>query len=341
VQQVFQVSPDGSHVYFVARGVLTGSASNSLGETATNGAENLYVFERDAEFPTGRTSFITSLKLEEIQRLPTAVTQDGHFFAFSSFTGVGGVFFYDAQSGELTQVSPSGVIIKGASLGFSAISSDGSYLVFESRTALALGAVEGVNNVYEYHDGVVYLISDGHDATLTEGQPSVRVRGVTASGGDIFFTTADRLVGQDTDTQQDFYDARVDGGFPAPVVPGSCVGEGCQGQSSGVPGFASPASTVSSGAGNVVAVPLVGPVLKPKPKSRALTRAQKLADALKACERQPRKRRAGCDARARGRYGGKPGVKKKSVGGKLGAKAKAKQAGAKPKSVAIKASKGR
>ncbi len=60
VQSVMAVSSDGSHVYFVANGVLSGVA-NSQGQTATDGAENLYVYERDASYPDGRVSFIAAL----------------------------------------------------------------------------------------------------------------------------------------------------------------------------------------------------------------------------------------------------------------------------------------
>ena len=60
VQGVVAISPDGSHVYFVAQGVLTTTA-NGQGQTATAGANNLYVFERDAAYPDGWTSFIATL----------------------------------------------------------------------------------------------------------------------------------------------------------------------------------------------------------------------------------------------------------------------------------------
>ena len=58
VQSVPYVSEDGSHVYFYAKGVLT-SGANSTGEHALAGGENLYVYERDAEYPSGRTVFVT------------------------------------------------------------------------------------------------------------------------------------------------------------------------------------------------------------------------------------------------------------------------------------------
>lgn len=57
VQGVVRVSEDGSHVYFVAEGVLT-KAANSEGATALAGQRNLYVFDT----LTGRTAFIATLQ---------------------------------------------------------------------------------------------------------------------------------------------------------------------------------------------------------------------------------------------------------------------------------------
>ena len=79
--------------------------------------------------------------------------------------------------------------------------------------------------------------------------------GLSPSGADIFFETADRLVPQALDTQQALYDARIDGGFPAPVslLP-TCTGDACQGQLSPAPTLLSPGSEFQAG-GNP---PLVG-----------------------------------------------------------------------------------
>ena len=60
VQGVVRISDDGSHVYFVAQGVLT-SVKNSGGQEAQAGADNLYVYERDAAYPAGHTQFIAAL----------------------------------------------------------------------------------------------------------------------------------------------------------------------------------------------------------------------------------------------------------------------------------------
>jgi hypothetical protein len=315
VHHVFKVSRDGSHVYFVAQGALSGAA-NSQGQHPAAGGENLYVFERDAQLPSGRLSFIATLSSSDSDECDShschgaTVTPDGRFLALTSSadltpgdtSGAQQVFRYDAQTGELVRVSigQNGFNDNGNTNTFDAsippqypdsngnhplaISNDGAYVVFQSADGLTPLALNGkqeefetelggekrretyyANNVYEYRDGNVYLISDGQDATQVGGHSSVQLDGISASGNDIFFETADRLVAQDVDTQVDVYDARIGGGFPAPVslLP-ACSGDACQGQLSPSPVLLSPGSEFQAG-GNP---PLAGSASATKPKSK-------------------------------------------------------------------------
>ncbi len=66
VQGVARVSEDGSHVYFVAKGVLT-QGRNAEGSEPIDGKANLYVYERDARYPDGHTTFIATLLTPETQ----------------------------------------------------------------------------------------------------------------------------------------------------------------------------------------------------------------------------------------------------------------------------------
>jgi hypothetical protein len=94
----------------------------------------------------------------------------------------------------------------------------------------------------------------------------------------VFFVTMQQLVGQDTDRQYDLYDARVDGGFPAPVSPVVCAGEGCRGAPSGASVLGVPGSVTFSGAGNLVvsaALPAAGAPKAKKPKPRVKRRKQR------------------------------------------------------------------
>jgi hypothetical protein len=156
------------------------------------------------------------------------------------------------------------------------ISENGSKVFFESPLALTPGALDdacayensfgeceaAAQNIYEWEAGHVYLISDGRDAHSRFRFSATSLIGATPSGEDVFFSTADPLVSQDTDTQVDFYDARVDGGFPAANPAPSCHGETCQG-----PLAESPATTSVASAG-VVGTSKLKPTHKRKKKHK-------------------------------------------------------------------------
>jgi hypothetical protein len=363
VQGVARVSEDGSHVYFVAKGVLT-ATPNGEGEAPQAGADNLYLFDSI----TGSITFVGRLLEADAQDWATedhrpvqtnlcatgeADCEPGRFLIFESdshFAGVEDtstvrqVFEYDAQTHLLVRVStgqksavyPEGFgddgnateIEEAANIlspefrqyarpaeatSVLSLSADGM-VVFGSDDALTPLAVEHHENVYEFREGNVYLISPGdEDAPLdegTEGQ-SARSLGTDESGDDVFFASTESLVPQDVDTQSDWYDARVGGGFPAPVASPGCVGEACQAPGGVSLTFGTPSSAEFAGAGNV---PKLIPALKLTiVKRKSLTRAQKLSKALVACRRLSKRRKAACTAAARRKYGPvshKPGVKK-------------------------------
>jgi hypothetical protein len=351
VQGVVRISQDGSHVYFVAHGVLT-NAPNSQRQTAQAGMNNLYVFERDAQVPAGHTAFIATVAPEDEElwgersnsdiNRPAQATPDGRFLVFRSHaaltpddtsSGVWQVFEYDAQTGGLVRVSSGqdgfnnngntnvdNATIPPQFFGNGdagdqpqqlALSEDGSYVVFESADGLTPQALNNVvidsqgdkaHNVYEYHDGNVFLISDGHDVSVAgNGTGSnVSLLGISQSGADIYFKTASQLVPQDVDTQQDIYDARMGGGFALSASPAECVGEACQGTLAATPFAPVPGSASQLGGDNLTPAP---PPKAGKPKTAAEITAEKLSKALKACRaKRNKKQRAACEDKARKRY---------------------------------------
>jgi sugar lactone lactonase YvrE len=244
VQSVVAVSEEGSRVYFIATGVLT-STPNDHARTAEAGKDNLYVWEApSAGHPAGRTAFIATLPEPSLK--DAQATPDGRYLVFTTTADVTAddtstvfqAFRYDSQTGELVRVSVGEngynedgntdlypAVLASAKLGRVTVSEDGSYIVFQSSDALTPQVNGGKHNVYEWHDGNVYLISDGSDTQQRAG-----LIGMDATGTNIFFTTADQLVGQDTDEDIDIYDARIDGGFPAPTPEAGCgASEGCPG----------------------------------------------------------------------------------------------------------------
>jgi hypothetical protein len=356
VGRVEEISTDGSHVYFIAQGVLTGAA-NEFGQVARSGANNLYVFERDAAYPQGHIAFITTLSARdvaaangfglEVGGVHANVTPDGRFLVFTSSgdltpddtstSGARQVFRYDAQTGQLIRLSigeqgfgdngnrfvptacrpfgcagdaaiaPAGPTVSG-NRSDPTMSNDGSYVFFTSPVGLTPGALDEVNigenltalqegfphvpvyaqNVYEWHEGRVSLISDGRDSAYAASFGSltdVQLIGSDASGANVFFTTSDALVPQDVDTELDIYDARVcTASEPCPsppAPPAECSGEGCHGVPAGAPGALGVGSVAFSGPGNI-AQPAAAPAKhkakarpKAKPKKRRRHRARR------------------------------------------------------------------
>jgi hypothetical protein len=120
VEGVARVSPDGSHLYFVAEGVLSGPNAEGKSPSSAPEARNLYVFERDAAVPDGRTTFIATLSPQDEldwgarDIRPVTVSSDGRFLVFLSVADLthegvqptaAQVFQYDAQTGALVRAS--------------------------------------------------------------------------------------------------------------------------------------------------------------------------------------------------------------------------------------------
>jgi len=372
VQGVMALSPDASHVYFIAKGVLS-TAANDRGQTAQAGADNLYVFERDATFPAGHTAFIAGLPstdeeewAEEPGR-PANVTPDGRFLVFvshgdltaddTSASGAQQVFRYDAQSGQLNRVSigndgyndngnrsaptpcnAANDCSEEARLARSArtarsdpsMSNDGSRVFFESPVGLAPHALDDTvirseegetnyaENVYEWEQegagscpkgrsaGCVFLISDGRDVSVNYGGvsvctiSSVCLLGADEQGQNVFFATSDQLRRADTNTEVDYYDARVcEAESPCitepPPPPAPCSEEECHGTPAAQAPPPGGGTLTLNGAGNLTPSPAV---------KKPLTNAQKLAKALKVCHKDKKKaKRRSCERSAYKKYG--------------------------------------
>jgi hypothetical protein len=336
VQGVMAIAGDGSHVYFVAKGVLTTSA-NDQGQTAQAGADNLYAYERDAANPSGRLAFVAQLPAAERQEWDGSlgdvanVTPDGRFLVFTSggdltaddsSAGVQQVFRYDDQTGQLERVSigshgfndngnlsgsgctpigpcqqdasivPSGRFAQRAGVARTdpTMSDDGTRVFFQSPIGLTRNAIDDVQigtdangvptyaqNIYEWEQGgvgscpatqaqgCVFLISDGRDTGTFRNVSDVRLGAADTTGDNVFFTTSDSLVAQDTDTELDWYDARVGGGFPPSLPPPPCQGDLCQGTSSAPPPPVTVGTVTFTGPGNTTP--------SGRPKLRMLSRA--------------------------------------------------------------------
>jgi hypothetical protein len=141
------------------------------------------------------------------------------------------------------------------------VSDDGGSVFFQAADSLVTTDIDGRQDVYEWNDGVVSLVSSG--ASVTNDY----LYAATRNGSDVLFVTGDRLVGEDQNGGAGaLYDARVGGGFPAPPPPPPpCEGDACQGEPTGAPALPPLASSLFSGKGN----------LKPRPRRCRRQRGQR------------------------------------------------------------------
>jgi hypothetical protein len=227
------------------------------------------------------------------------------------------VYRYDDENEQLTCVSclPSGAPMdKASEFGgswfktpslytwdstppYTVISNDGSYVFFESTVQLVPQAVnatggkiggaarnlEGfIADVYEWHNGVVSLISSPND------QFSQHLLGASEDGSNVFFVSHARLVPQDIDSSGDIYDARIDGGFPLSTESTACEGDTCVITPPAL-NDPTPGSSLFSGPGNPPPV-IVTRTSKTKPRAKACGKGRVFKKGK--CVRKPKAKKA-------------------------------------------------
>ncbi len=265
---VLGTSADGSYAYFFARGQLVPGAGSSESQNSSARTYNVYLSHGGQIFYVGLLGEEDAIHASTTATdyLQSRVTPDGRHLLFVSRANVTGylsgnvqeAYLYSAEVNSTTCVScrtdgqtsvgsPNEEVIRQKLGSFHAtympraISDDGNRVFFTSDDLLAPGS-EGLRNIYEWDDGQIRLVAAG--ASYVD---------LSASGDDFYFLSRRRLVPQDLDFTADLYDAKVNGGFPAPPAPPSpCdpLAEGCQGPPAPQPGPVSPASEGFSGSGN-------------------------------------------------------------------------------------------
>jgi hypothetical protein len=277
-----QVTPDGHSLVFMSNEDLTGYDSYA-GPPLYSQLEEVYVYEAE----TGSLFCASCNKSGEAPQ-PNSVAEKR-------------VAAYLPVSWDNTRLP-------------SVISDDGSRVFFDSDQPLVPQDTNGEQGVYEWErdgsgncresDGCVYLLSGG------ASKSSTFLIGSDSTGNNVFMVSRERFVPGPSNGAYDVYDARVGA---TPVSPPECTGTGCQGLPTPPPTFATPPSVTFNGVGNFPAPASVTPTVKQKAKP--LTRRQKLARALKACERlKAGKKQAVCEAQARKRYGSTAKVKSRKGG---------------------------
>ncbi len=298
-----RVSPSGRYLAFMSAASLTGY--DNTDENSGKHDQEVYLYDSAAE------------SLRCVSCNPTGARPIGVLDAEDVGEGLGRlvdrrkVWFGHWLAGNIpgwTAESVTGALIQSRYL------SDEGRLFFNSPDTLVPQAGDGKENVYEYEPsglgtcespsgGCVSLISSG-----SSGRESAFIE-ATPNGGNVFFVTAAQLLPQDSDTAYDIYDARICTQAspcltPATSAPPGCgTVDACRPASPAQPAPSSPSGDASySGAGNV-APPAKQEVRSAKRSSRPVTKAQKLAIALRACKKQhTKKTRKACERHARKLY---------------------------------------
>jgi hypothetical protein len=268
----------GERAYFIARGPVQlspGSLNeeNALGQKPVANGFNLYLWEAPpAAGQPARIAFVAT----PAANLNPVATPDGRFVVFTTTaqltpgdtSAAAQIFEYGAVSGALVRVSvgdqgynengntanppPSGLV-----------SADGRRVFFLSSRALTPGAPDDPTGVYQSIYEWTWEGAQPSEATarvsLIVGAPASGINqansflvGIDPTGDNVFFfSTLPGLVPQQTATTKALYDARVEGGFPAPPVAAACEGDTCQGAPAARPGPSLPASATFTGPGNV------------------------------------------------------------------------------------------
>jgi hypothetical protein len=374
--EVIGASEDGSYVYFVANGVYTEHAQPGNCDGSGNAGEscNLYVRHEGTTRLVAVLSGADEPDWSDLPGLTGRVSPDGQWLAFMSQRSLTGYDNRDAVSGQpdeevylyhasgegalvCASCNPTGARPRGVEYGpldfqeggiaggdrvwhhnqwlaanipgwtpyrlvdalyQSRYLSNSGRLFFNSADALVPQDTNGNEDVYEYEpsgagncttasitfgegsDGCVGLISSG--ASPEESA----FLDASETGGDVFFLTSAKLVPQDYDVSRDVYDAHECSNTascfaPVAAAPPACTtAEACRAAPTPQPAiFGAPSSATFTGAGNVTPeTRLTGAA-----KQKSLTRAQKLAVALRTCKRKRQKARARCEREARRRYG--------------------------------------
>lgn len=280
-------SDDGTYLYFVATGDLTGPQVNSSQHSAAKSGEpNLYLYH------AGALTFIGTLQPQDSTdwqekpalnqtndgELTARVSPSGEYLAFGSFSELTNfsnvdaktgdpdkeLFVYDAADNQLACAScasgtkPLGNTEMPFPTAFSSEKPHGSP-VYLSRDVLNDGRVFFTSPnklVAQDSNGVadVYEYAEGKVYLISSGQDPAGSTFYDASpnGDNVFFVTAQGLLPRDTDNNDSIYDARVNGGFAEPEAVTLCETDAsCHPYGSDTFGLIAPLTDTFKGTGNI------------------------------------------------------------------------------------------
>jgi len=168
------------------------------------------------------------------------------------------LYRYEAETGKVECVSCTRIgtatdgspTVEGSQATGTGLSADGRTVAFATTASLVHRDVNNTRDVYEWHDGLLRLVTDGVTEIADESVGYPEVWGLSDDGRNLIFGQRGRLVGNEADSLTNVYNARVGGGTVLEEPPAPCVEDSCQGPLEAPPALASPGSAAFSGPGN-------------------------------------------------------------------------------------------
>lgn len=219
------VAAEGNRVYFTVANV------------ANDGVNDLYLWEG------GERRFVVAAPGLDVTE--AVLSPDGAVLVFATVVPLlpgdedesQDLYRYDARDGSLRNISAAGALGNGETPAeiprqedrippqtFNQVSADGEHVFFESVEALLPEDHNDGRDVYEWSPAGLGLVSSGFAE-----EKEVAYAGASGNGLNVYFTSRDGLVPEDTDGGEvDVYAARVGGGFPSTPETPECSGEACR-----------------------------------------------------------------------------------------------------------------
>jgi len=185
-------SDDGSRIYF-----FSGALGPEL-YLRKNGTETVHVSASQRTTPVAGDATTQFRQASSDGRI--AFFTDRRLLTDDAEPGSGeNLYAFDAESGELTDLSVNPAGVEAEVLGLVGASDDGSYAYFVARGDLAPGATPGAPNLYLWHGGEAKFLMTLAEADTGDWQAGMRelTSQVTPDGRHLLLTSAAQLTGYD------------------------------------------------------------------------------------------------------------------------------------------------
>jgi hypothetical protein len=269
-----RAAKDFSHIYFTS--VHGPEEKSGVGIYVLEGGQVKYLTTMDSNVgiagtrwweatPDGKTLVFMSI-------LPTTTADDTGWHGVNEGSEANGyqsaqLYRYSSEFGYVECVSCKGIkgpqgggLWGGILNGSFTVSDDGSTIAYSTEATLVRGDINRAMDVYEWHNGVIRLITNGEVEFHLTLLSAPRLWGASRDGRVVAFSAGGaKLTGNEQNHFGNAYAAVVGGpGFPPPNPPAHCSEDSCQGPlqpsppldfqgSSAFHGPGSPASNIGHG----------------------------------------------------------------------------------------------